>query len=125
MGGQRNLDLGAALEQQYGVQEIKAPQPYGFAGTDAWPERVEAIRATLAKIAQINGVIRDVHDVRVRETSDGEIVNFHCRVNPMLSVQTVHEKVDQVERALRRRSPAIKRVIGHAEPRTASGTVLR
>ena len=43
----------------------------------------------------------------------------------MLSVQTVHEKVDQVERALRRRSPAIKRVIGHAEPRTGIGTVLR
>lgn len=28
--------LSAALEQEYGVPEIKAPQPYGFAGTDAW-----------------------------------------------------------------------------------------
>jgi hypothetical protein len=28
----------------------------------------------------------------------------------------VHEKVDDVERALRRKFPAIKRVIGHAEP---------
>jgi nitrogenase molybdenum-iron protein alpha chain len=26
----------AALEQEFGVPEIKAPQPYGFAGTDAW-----------------------------------------------------------------------------------------
>lgn len=28
--------LSAGLEQLYGVQEIKAPQPYGFKGTDAW-----------------------------------------------------------------------------------------
>jgi divalent metal cation (Fe/Co/Zn/Cd) transporter len=62
-------------------------------------------------------MIRDVHDVRVRETDEGEIVNFHCRVDPALAVQAVHEKVDEVERALRARSPAIKRVIGHAEPR--------
>ena len=62
-------------------------------------------------------MIRDVHDVRVRETDEGEIVNFHCRVDPALTVQAVHEKVDEVERALRRRSPSIKRVIGHAEPR--------
>jgi nitrogenase molybdenum-iron protein alpha chain len=28
--------LAAGLEQAFGVPEIKAPQPYGFAGTDAW-----------------------------------------------------------------------------------------
>jgi len=61
-------------------------------------------------------MIRDIHNVRVRETDDGEIVNFHCRVDPVLTVQAVHEKVDEAERALRRRSPTIKRVIGHAEP---------
>jgi hypothetical protein len=32
-------------------------------------------------------------------------------------VHAVHENVDEVERGLRRRFPAIKRVIGHAEPR--------
>ena len=57
-----------------------------------------------------------MHDVRVRETDEGEIVNFHCRVDPQLSVQSVHEKVDELERALKQRSPSIKRVIGHAEP---------
>jgi divalent metal cation (Fe/Co/Zn/Cd) transporter len=63
-----------------------------------------------------------VHDVRVREADDGEIVNFHCRVDPALTVHEVHEKVDEVERALRRRWPRIKRVIGHAEPRPAATT---
>lgn len=28
--------MAAALEQEFGIPEIKAPQPYGFAGTDAW-----------------------------------------------------------------------------------------
>ena len=28
--------MSAALEQEFGVPEIKAPLPYGFAGTDAW-----------------------------------------------------------------------------------------
>jgi divalent metal cation (Fe/Co/Zn/Cd) transporter len=61
-------------------------------------------------------MVHDIHNVRVRETDDGEIVNFHCLVDATLSVQAVHEKVDDVERALRRRAPTIKRVIGHAEP---------
>jgi divalent metal cation (Fe/Co/Zn/Cd) transporter len=58
-----------------------------------------------------------VHDVRVRETTDGEIVNFHGYADPSLTVSEVHEKVDELERALRQRFPSIKRVIGHAEPR--------
>ena len=61
--------------------------------------------------------VGEVHDVRVRDTADGEIVNFHCRVDPALSVRAVHDLVDGIERGLRRRVPTIQRVIGHAEPR--------
>ncbi|MDR0390828.1 MAG: hypothetical protein LBH59_02900 [Planctomycetaceae bacterium] len=28
--------MAAVLEQEFGVPQVKAPQPYGFAGTDAW-----------------------------------------------------------------------------------------
>ena len=70
----------------------------------------------LMELAASLGPVRGVHDVRVRRTPDGEIVNFHCRVDPQLGVQAVQEKVDTLERALRARSPSIKRVIGHAEP---------
>jgi divalent metal cation (Fe/Co/Zn/Cd) transporter len=55
--------------------------------------------------------------VRVRETADGEIVNFHCRIDPALSVSAVHEEVDALEQRLRQQFPKIQRVIGHAEPR--------
>jgi divalent metal cation (Fe/Co/Zn/Cd) transporter len=70
----------------------------------------------LGEIAAESKVIRDVHNVRVRETDQGEIVNFHCRVDPALTVFEVHQKVDDVERALKARSSQIARVIGHAEP---------
>ena len=113
--------LEAALREELGPEvevetHIEPLQPPEAAGREAPSERVRAVETTLGEIAADGGMIRDVHDVRVRETDEGEIVNFHCRVDPALSVQAVHEKVDEVERALRRRSPSIKRVIGHAEP---------
>ena len=76
----------------------------------------KAVAAALLELATGEQHIRDVHDVRVRETDEGEIVNFHCRIDPELSVQSVHENVDALERALKQQSASIKRVIGHAEP---------
>jgi divalent metal cation (Fe/Co/Zn/Cd) transporter len=113
--------LEAALREELGPDvevetHIEPLQPPEAAGREAPPERIKAVQMTLAEIAAEGGMIRDVHNVRVRETDEGEIVNFHGRVDPALSVQAVHEKVDEAERALRRRSPSIKRVIGHAEP---------
>ena len=52
----------------------------------------------------------------MRNTDAGEIVNFHCRAAPSMSVIKVHENVDEIERALRRAFPTVKRVISHAEP---------
>jgi cation diffusion facilitator family transporter len=106
-------ELGADVEVETHIEPLQPPEA---SGRDAPTERVRAVEIALAELAPESRTIRDVHDVRVRETAEGEIVNFHCRVDPDLSVQTVHEKVDALERALRVRSPSIKRVIGHAEP---------
>ncbi len=106
-------ELGLDVEVETHIEPL---EPQAASGRDAPPARVKAVEMALAELAPETRTIRDVHDVRVRETADGEIVNFHCRVDPELSVQTVHEKVDALERALRVRSPSIKRVIGHAEP---------
>ncbi|HEX6894592.1 MAG TPA: cation transporter dimerization domain-containing protein, partial [Bryobacteraceae bacterium] len=95
---------------------IEPLQPQDASGCEAPPERVNAVAMALSELAAKGRHIRDVHDVRVRETGEGEIVNFHCRVDPQLSVQSVHENVDALERALKQQSPPIKRVIGHAEP---------
>ena len=106
-------ELGPGVEVETHIEPLQAQDASGH---DALPERVKAVTMALSEIAAEGRVIRDIHDVRVRETDDGEIVNFHCRVDPELSVQAVHENVDALERALRERSASIKRVIGHAEP---------
>lgn len=106
-------ELGPEVEVETHIEPL---QSQDAAGRDAPPERVVAVQVALSELAAHNRALRNVHDVRVRETDDGEIVNFHCTVDPALSVQDVHEKVDTLERALRARSPSIKRVIGHAEP---------
>jgi cation diffusion facilitator family transporter len=107
-------ELGANIEVETHIEPL---QPSDVAGEDATPERVETVQETLSELAARFGTISDIHEVRVRETKEGEVVNFHCHVDPALAVQVVHEKVDVVERALRRRLPTIKRVIGHAEPK--------
>jgi cation diffusion facilitator family transporter len=105
-------DFGEDVEVDTHIEPLEPELPHG---TDASPERVETIRKALAQFAG-NGAIHDIHNVRVRNTEAGEIVNFHCRAAPSMSVIKVHENVDEIERALRRAFPSIKRVISHAEP---------
>jgi cation diffusion facilitator family transporter len=115
-------ELEAALRDELGPKvevetHIEPLQVWGLSGRDAPAERIVQVQAALAEVAAGTDAVRDVHDVRVRETADGEIVNFHCHVDPALTVTDVHDKVDEVERALKLRFPSLKRVIGHAEPR--------
>jgi len=111
---ERNIreDFGEDVEVDTHIEPLEPELPHG---TDAAPERVETIKAALSRFAA-NGAIHDIHNVRVRDTDAGEIVNFHCRAAPSMSVIKVHENVDEIERALRRAFPTIKRVISHAEP---------
>jgi len=111
---ERNIrdDFGEDVEVDTHIEPLEPELPHG---TDAAPERVETIKAALSRFAA-NGAIHDIHNVRVRDTDAGEIVNFHCRAAPSMSVIKVHENVDEIERALRRAFPSIKRVISHAEP---------
>jgi cation diffusion facilitator family transporter len=113
-------ELGPHVEVETHIEPL---QPSHVAGRDADRRRAEEVRAALAEIGDALGTIREVHNVRVRETPQGEIVNFHCHVDPALTVHAVHEKVDDVERALRRRWPQISRVVGHAEPHPAHSLV--
>jgi cation diffusion facilitator family transporter len=107
-------ELGPEVEVESHIEPL---QMDWLAGRDAPDARIREIRAALSELATGRGSLRHVHDVRVRETKDGEIVNFHCYFDPAARVGEVHGLVDDVERGLRRRFPEIKRVIGHAEPR--------
>ena len=105
-------DFGEDVEVDTHIEPLEPELPHG---SDAAAERVETIKAALSRFAA-DSAIHDIHNVRVRDTDAGEIVNFHCRAAPSMSVITVHENVDEIERALRRAFPTIKRVISHAEP---------
>jgi divalent metal cation (Fe/Co/Zn/Cd) transporter len=105
-------EFGADVEVDVHIEPLEPELPFGV---DAVPERVQAIAAALTEYAA-GGEIHDIHNVRVRNTDAGEIVNFHCRATPSMSVIKVHEQVDAIERSLRRAFPSVKRVISHAEP---------
>jgi len=106
-------ELGPNVEVETHIEPLPADV---LAGRDATSARVGEVCEALAALAADIADLHEVHDVRVRDTADGEIVNFHCRVDPALSVSAVHDMVDALERRLRRRFPTIRRVISHAEP---------
>lgn len=105
-------DFGADVEVDTHIEPLEPELPFG---TDAAAERIEKITEELRRIAA-SGPIHNVHDVRVRDTDDGEVVNFHCYAAPDMTVAEVHDRVDEIERTLRTAHPSVKRVISHAEP---------
>ncbi len=109
-------DLGDGVEVETHIEPLQADE---LAGKDAPRELTDTITAAMHGWTGASGKIRDVHDVRVRETPQGLIVNFHCRADPSLTVQEVHAAVDELEHRLCESRPEVFRAIGHAEPATA------
>jgi divalent metal cation (Fe/Co/Zn/Cd) transporter len=106
-------ELGEHLEVETHIEPLDFEERMG---ADAGPETSEAIRAALDRHAREGGVVAQVHGVRARRTEAGLVVNYHCRVQPSLRVDAVHEAVDDIDRAVRAEFPEIVRVVGHAEP---------
>jgi len=90
-------------------------------GQLAEPGLAHRIEASLAAAAAEQGRVRDVHDVRVRETPGGVFVLFHCHVDAETPVETVHAAVDSLERSVKQAFPEARRVVGHAEPTGTEG----
>ncbi|MBI5011775.1 MAG: cation transporter, partial [Methylocystis sp.] len=80
------------------------------------PGRAGAIEAALARVAAQTRPPAQVRDVRVRETAGGIVVNFRCRLDAAVSVQSAHDALDEIERRTREEFPAILRIVGRAEP---------
>ncbi|HLH49348.1 MAG TPA: cation-efflux pump [Roseiarcus sp.] len=105
-------EIGPDIEVETHIEPMATEE---IPGRDAEPEIVQAIADRLARAAE-TGRLREIHDVRARHTPGGLLVNFHCRIDPNVSVSATHEEVDAIERAVRDDFPDIARVIGHAEP---------
>jgi divalent metal cation (Fe/Co/Zn/Cd) transporter len=106
-------ELGTGIEVETHIEPL---EPRQLRGQDAPPAIRAEIAHALAKMVSGTGPIGYMHSVRVRATPDGFVVNYHCRVSPYLSVDEVHEHVDELDRKMRAAFTAIVRIIGHAEP---------
>ncbi|CAL8971483.1 Ferrous-iron efflux pump FieF [Rhodoplanes serenus] len=113
-------ELGPAVEVETHIEPLQAPLTEG---REAPPARVAAVADTLGALVGQHPALRNIHDVRLRETPDGDLVVFHCHVDPTRSVLAAHRAVDELERDLRRVQPQVRRAIGHAEPFNADTSV--
>jgi divalent metal cation (Fe/Co/Zn/Cd) transporter len=106
-------ELGSDIEVESHIEPLEPRQLHGH---DADPKVRADIEGALIKKAHDQGALLDIHDVRVRQTPAGLVVNYHCRVDPALSVDEAHDQVDALERKIRTAFSSISRIVGHAEP---------
>lgn len=106
-------ELGAEVEVETHIEPLEVPH---LAGEEAPTVVTAMIAESINRLAASVGTIRDIHDVRVRQTPSGLVVAYHCHADSALDVQTVHDSVDFLERETRHKHPEIIRVVGHAEP---------
>jgi cation diffusion facilitator family transporter len=106
-------ELGQETEVETHIEPMVSDK---IVGVDADEGRYRSISSALENYARQNGLISDVHNIRVRTTQHGLIVNYHCRVAPSLSVAEVHHAVDSIEHRVRQDVPGIHRIVSHTEP---------
>ena len=106
-------ELGPGVEVETHLEPLEVDE---LSGQDADATTTGQIEAALVEAAREGGVIAEVHNLRVRQTASGLIVNYHCRAAPELSVNDVHSAVDRLDRQVRLIQPHLTRVVGHAEP---------
>jgi divalent metal cation (Fe/Co/Zn/Cd) transporter len=109
-------ELGSDVEVETHIEPM---EPSEIQGYEAPASTTAQIASGLAQRALEVTAISNVHNIRVRATTAGLVVNYHCRVDPALSVGTVHDHVDELERKMQEDFPAIVRIVGHAEPVSA------
>jgi cation diffusion facilitator family transporter len=107
-------ELGPGIEVDTHIEPMEIDE---LIGRDADAATTLTISEALQRLASEDGRVSDIHNVRVRETASGLVVNYHCRVDPARTVAEVHTDVDRIDRRLQHEMPGLTRVIGHAEPR--------
>lgn len=109
-------ELGPNAEVETHIEPLVVKQ---LAGQDASAEVTSSVTAAILKAgAQIAG-IDGLHDIRVRQTEGGLVVNYHCRFDPAAKVADVHQAVDELDRIVRGMVPGVVRITSHAEPQAA------
>ena len=106
-------EIGDDIEVETHMEPLEMRE---LAGRNASPSIVASIADSLVQRAAEQGTVFDIHNVRVRETPAGLMVNYHCRIDPAISVNQVHARVDALDRRVRANHFSIARIVGHADP---------
>ncbi len=113
--------LEAAIRREFGREaEIEIhiePLEPELSDVEDTPEplRQSYVQALEAAAQRIDG-LSDVHNVRLRRSARGTVLVAHCRLGPGETVESVHRRVDDLERLVREKKPEIARIVIHAEP---------
>jgi divalent metal cation (Fe/Co/Zn/Cd) transporter len=113
--------LEAAIRAEFGAQtEIEVHiEPLEPEATDVRDTPEDVRRGYVAALEEaaldIDG-LTDIHNVRLRRSNRGTVLVAHCRLDPAATVESVHRRVDDLERLVRDRRPDIARIVIHAEP---------
>lgn len=114
--------LEAAIRREFGRQaeieiHIEPLEPEAAEVSEMPAALRQSYVAALEDASRSIDGLSDVHDVRVRRSERGTVLVAHCRLDPGETVESVHRRVDELERLLRIRKPDIARIVIHAEPR--------
>lgn len=105
--------LGGNVEVESHIE----PQPMNlFSGREANAKVQSQIAMTLVKLATREKLLKDLHNVRVRQTEAGLFVHYHCRFAPTINIEQAHAVLDRLENSFMQVQPNVKRVVAHAEP---------
>jgi cation diffusion facilitator family transporter len=113
--------LEAAIRAEFGTEteieiHIEPLEPEAVDIADASEAQRRSYIAALEDAARRIEGLSDVHNVRVRRSARGVVLVAHCRLNPSETVESVHRRVDDLERLVRDLKPDIARIVIHAEP---------
>jgi cation diffusion facilitator family transporter len=106
-------EFGPATEVETHLEPLEESALHG---EEAPPELTQRIHTLLSHEAEQGALLHGVHDVRVRQTSSGLVVNYHCLAAADLNVEKAHTALDTIERTIRSQMPDVIRIVGHAEP---------
>jgi cation diffusion facilitator family transporter len=110
-------ELGPETEVETHIEPLVVAS---LSGQDVEGALADRVRLALTRHAAECARVSDIHNVRVRRTEHGLVVNYHCHVDPALDVTTVHDLVDVIEQRARADVPDIARIVSHTEPQKAA-----
>lgn len=107
----------ASLGENVEVESHIEPLPLReIAGKPADTNMTTAVTKALNHFANAEQLMSGLHNIRVRLSDGGLYVHYHCRFRANQPIDSVHEIIDRIENALKKKFPTIQRVVAHAEP---------